>query len=491
MNFDVDVFVSYAHLDDTTLDGDRKGWVSKLHETLDRRLAQLLGKPARIWRDPKLAGNDVFADAIVERVQRAAVLVSVVSPRYVKSEWTTREVNEFCKAAAEHGGVQVHDKSRIFKVLKTPVPLDQQCPPLPSLLGYEFFALDPDTGNFREFDEQFGDQFRQKFLMKLDDLAQDLKELLEFVESPGGDALSKTGQGAVYLAVTTFDLQEQHDAIRRDLQQHGYTVLPAQSLPNVGTDVEAAVREDLARSSMSIHLVGKRYSLTPEGSLSSLIEIQNELAIERAERGGFNRLLWIPPALQVDDARQQQVISRLRADPRGAEDSDLLETPLEDLRTVMYETLGRGRAPKSAADAATAPAPAVRSVYLLYDERDADAVSPWADLLFDKGLEVIHPVFKGNESDVREYHEDNLRTADGVVIFFGAANDLWLLRKFSELRKIAGYGRTKPAPTVAVCLLAPNTPEKQRFRTHEATVVPQYDGLTPEPWLPIIARLKG
>jgi hypothetical protein len=242
---------------------------------------------------------------------------------------------------------------------------------------------------------------------------------------------------------------------------------------------------------MSIHLVGKRYSLTPEGSLSSLIEIQNELAIERAERGGFNRLLWIPPALQVDDARQQQVISRLRADPRGAEDSDLLETPLEDLRAVMYETLGRGRAPKSAADAATATALAVRSVYLLYDERDADAVSPWADLLFDKGLEVIHPVFKGNESDVREYHEDNLRTADGVVIFFGAANELWLLRKFSELRKIAGYGRTKPAPTVAVCLLAPNTPEKQRFRTHEATVVPQYDGLTPEPWLPIIARLKG
>src|SRR5690348_1879586 len=207
MNFDVDVFVSYAHLDDAALSDDRKGWVSKLHETLDRRLAQLLGKPVRIWRDPKLHGNDVFADAIVERVQGAAVLVSVVSPRYVKSEWTTREVTEFCKAAAQHGGVQLHDKSRIFKVLKTPVPLEQQCPPLPSLLGYEFFAVDPDTGNFREFDEQFGDQFRQKFLMKLDDLAQDLKSLLEVVESPAADdTTSQSGQGTIYLAVTTLDL---------------------------------------------------------------------------------------------------------------------------------------------------------------------------------------------------------------------------------------------------------------------------------------------
>jgi hypothetical protein len=488
MNFDVDVFVSYAHLDDAALSADQKGWVSKLHETLDRRLGQLLGKPARIWRDPKLHGNDVFADSIVEQVQRAAVLVSIVSPRYVKSEWTTREVTEFCKAAALHGGVQVHDKSRIFKVLKTPVPLDQQCPPLPSLLGYEFFVVDPDTGNFREFDEQFGDQYRQKFLMKLDDLAQDLTALLEFVESPNvPDASESTGQGIVYLAVTTHDLQEQQDTIRRDLQQHGYTVLPAQSMPTVGSDVETAVRADLARSSLSIHLVGKRYSLTPEGSTSSLIEIQNELAIERAEHGGFNRLLWIPPGLQVDDPRQQQVIARLRADPRGAQDSDLLETPLEDLRTVIHETLERPAA-KAATPRAETPSTAAPSVYFLYDERDTESVSPWADLLFNKGLEVIHPAFKG---DIRAYQEENLRTADAVVIFFGSTDEVWVRRKFSELQKIPGYGRTKPAPAVVVCLLPPQTPEKQRFRTHDATVIAQYDGPSADSWVPLIARLKG
>jgi TIR domain-containing protein len=491
MEFDVDVFVSYAHLDDAALSDERKGWVSKLHETLDRRLAQLLGKKARIWRDPKLHGNDVFADSIVERVQHAAVLLSVVSPRYVKSEWTTRELTEFCKACAERGGVQVHEKSRIFKVLKTPVPLEQQAPPLPSLLGYEFFAVDPDSGNFREFDEQFGPEYRQKFLMKLDDLAQDLKDLLEFVESPTLVEDERPERGTIYLAVTTLDLHDQRDVIRRDLQQHGYTVLPSQPLPTVGGEVEAAVRDDLARSSMSIHLVGKRYSLTPEGATSSLVEIQNELAIERSGQGGFTRLVWIPPDLQAVDTRQQQVISRLRADPRAADNSDLLETPLEDLRTVIHENLEQGRPAKPDPQGSEATTPGVASVYLLYDERDANVVSPWADLLFNSGLEVIHPVFSGNEADIREYHEDNLRTADGVVIFFGAAGELWMARKFSELRKIAGYGRTKPAPVVTVCLLAPQTPEKQRFRSHEATVIAQYDGVTPEPWLPIVARLKG
>ncbi len=62
--------------------------------------------------------------------------------------------------------------------------MDEQSPPLRSLLGYEFFRVDPENGNFREFDEQFGPEYQQKFLMKLDDLAQDLKDLLEFVEGP-------------------------------------------------------------------------------------------------------------------------------------------------------------------------------------------------------------------------------------------------------------------------------------------------------------------
>jgi len=495
MQFEFDVFVSYAHVDNTAADEHHQGWVAKLHETLDRRLTQLLGKPTRIWRDPKLKGNDVFEDVLVERVRRAAVLVSVVSPRYVRSEWTNRELNEFFTAAEQQGGVQVHDKSRIFKVLKTPVPLDQQSPPLRALLGYEFFRVDPENGNFREFDEQFGPEYQQKFLMKLDDLAQDLKDLLEFVEGPDPVGPANVGGGdAIFLAVTTLDLQDERDTIRRDLQQHGYTVLPAHPLSAIGADVEREVRDDLARCSMSIHLIGSHYSLTPEDATTSLSEIQNEVAIERGEQGGFTRLVWIPPGLHCADPRQQEVIDRLRTDPRMGAGADLLEKPLDDLRAVVRDALEREHAAKAApASPASSPAASsgVPSVYLVYDQSDATAISPWADFLFAQGVDVVHQVFEGDEATVRECHEDSLRTADGVVIFDGAANPLWLRRKFSELKKIPGYGRTKPAPVVAVCLIPPKTMEKERFRAHEATVIPQWDGLSPDPWQPILARLKG
>ena len=48
MNFEGDAFISYAHLDNIGLAEGRKGWVANLHRALEIRVAQLLGKDARI-----------------------------------------------------------------------------------------------------------------------------------------------------------------------------------------------------------------------------------------------------------------------------------------------------------------------------------------------------------------------------------------------------------------------------------------------------------
>jgi hypothetical protein len=500
MNFQGDAFISYAHLDDVELIEGHKGWVANLHRALEIRVGQLLGKPPEIWRDPKLQGNDFFGEALIERLRRVASLISVVSPLYVKSEWAMRELAEFWKAAEEQGGVHFRAKARIFKVLKTPVPLELHPAELKSLLGYQFFNIDPDTGRVRELDEVFGPAAQRDFWMRLDDLAHDICCLLEMVEASGMAVVPKAdeAQRAVFLAQTTFDLREQREVIKRDLQQHGYTMLPSSALPQVESELKETVRADLAQCQMSIHLIGKTYSLVPEGGTESLLEIQNELAIERGKKGDFSRLLWIPPGLQVEDERQRKVIEQLRMDPRIQVGADLLETFLEDLRTVIQDRL------KQAQKLAPAPAPTVprptssvvagsehARLYLIYDQRDAVITSAWEDFLFEQELEVIRPVFEGNEAEIREYHEENLRSCDGALIFFGSGNECWLRRKLRELQKSPGYGRSKPMPTVAISLVPPRTPDKERFRTHEALVIPQWDGFSPEPLQPFISRLRG
>ena len=61
------------------------------------------------------------------RLKGSAVLVSVLSSRYLESEWCTREAREFCEDAQLSGGLTVGNGLRVFKVIKTPVETRSRC----------------------------------------------------------------------------------------------------------------------------------------------------------------------------------------------------------------------------------------------------------------------------------------------------------------------------------------------------------------------------
>ena len=114
MRFAKDLFISYAHIDNQPLTSEQQGWISRFHTTLEALLSMRMGSQAQIWRDDKLQGNDVFADEIVDQFSQTAVLVSVLTPRYLNSDWCTKEVTEFCKSAEQRGGMNV------VMIVKTP-----------------------------------------------------------------------------------------------------------------------------------------------------------------------------------------------------------------------------------------------------------------------------------------------------------------------------------------------------------------------------------
>ena len=181
MKLDIDVYVSYAHLDNLQLTEGDEGWVQRFRRALQMRLTQLLGREAIVVLEDKLRGHDVIADDdVINKVERAGAFVSIVSPGYVRSQWTRKELELFAGMQSQRG---LSGNPRIFKVLKAPVPLAQQPPELQSL-GYEFFAVDADTGRVREFGPPFGNNADRDFWLRLDDLAHDLASVLEAVESP-------------------------------------------------------------------------------------------------------------------------------------------------------------------------------------------------------------------------------------------------------------------------------------------------------------------
>jgi hypothetical protein len=488
-----DIFISYAHIDNQPLAEGLKGWVESLHERLKIRLGQLLGEEASIWRDRKLQGNDVFADTLAEKINRAAILVSVLSPRYVKSEWCLKELEEFCRCtgqgAAPGGG---GSKLPVFKVVKTFVPLPEHPPQLRGVLGYEFYEYDPERGRAKEFSPEVMPQRDIRYWEKLDDLAYDIKQFIEELKKSDAPRAPLAGEPAappsgktVYLAETISALAPQRDQIKRELQQHGHVVLPDKELPLDAAALTQAVGDYLARSHCSIHLVGEHYGIIPEGAEKSVVHLQTELAAARGEE--FRRLVWMPVGLISREERQQNFIDAFLLGHQAQKGTEVLQTKLEDLKVVIHETMSRDPEPAPPAGAGEALG---AQLYLVCDKEDAAAANEVADYLFAQGVDVVLPATEGDEAQLYEDHKANLIDCDAVMIYYGRASEIWLRMKLRELQKLAGYGRAAPLVGKAIYVGGPRTEAKERLRERDPVVIRHYEAFSPDSLEPFLAQLR-
>ena len=135
---------SSATLTSTTsrYSSNRSGWIEVFHQALEVRLRQLLGEHPTSGAILRCAGNEYLQDTLKDKLLKTALLLSVVTPRYLKSQSCLSEIEEFCRGAEQSGGIRFQDKARLLKVVKTEVPLEDMPSPLQPLLGYEFYALD-------------------------------------------------------------------------------------------------------------------------------------------------------------------------------------------------------------------------------------------------------------------------------------------------------------------------------------------------------------
>ncbi len=319
MTFEQNLFISYAHIDDQPLTPGQQGWITRFHATLQALLSMRLGREAKIWRDEKLQGNDMFSDEILAQFRKTGALVSILSSRYVASEWCTREVREFCETATLSGGLSVGNKCRIFKVVKTPIDtLDALPAPMRDVLGYDFFAIK--EGTPLELDPAYGQEYAQLYNQRVAKLAWDVAQLFKALSVGVGDGAATDNRGGeppvvkptVYLAECSYDRKQAWDVVEGELKRLGYPVLPDSRLPAGEAEYVAAVDSLLARSALSIHLIGEHYGAVPDGpTMKSAAVLQNELAVARAKSGGLVRLIWLPDGTHSAHPPQQAFIDAL------------------------------------------------------------------------------------------------------------------------------------------------------------------------------------
>ncbi|MBL7863879.1 MAG: hypothetical protein JNK10_03320 [Cyclobacteriaceae bacterium] len=438
MAYDIDVLITFSDKDNEIGKKNEIGWVTQFKKFLDMMLLQVLGEQTNIVLKSE------HEDYVASSMNNAAVLVTILSKEFAQSGRCLDTVESFYKATA---GAKIE---RVFKVMKSPLTSQEQPPRLRDLLSYDMYQLDNETGQMKEYTDFFSLEAEKQYWMKMVDLVYDIHEALIILKGQTkAEVKNIFKRKTIYLAETGHDLSIQRNIIRRELQRHGYVVLPNQILPMRNDDLERIVRKDLEECSLSVHLIGSAYGEIPEGSERSVLDIQNKLAadhavLKRSKKEEFSRLIWIAPNLRNASEKQKAFIESLRRDIEAQEGAEILQNPLEDFKNIMREELIASQ------NKMTEQPSSGKTIYLVHDKIDHQQVLPLVEVIQKSGFNVVFPAFEGDLMEVRRKHIENLRQFDGAIIYKGKVNDQWVRMKVLDLLKAPGFGRNKPIQGKAI-----------------------------------------
>jgi hypothetical protein len=477
MAFEIDVLITFAN-DDNLQTGEANGWVTDFKRFLELMLVQVLGKKPNIMLKSE---HDSISGGNLDKV---AVLIPILSPAFIASGESLDTLEAFF-TSCKKGETQ-----RVFKVLKRPVSLEEQPVKLTTLIGYELFEFDQDSGKVEDYIDFFSPEAERDYWMKMVDLAYDIHESLLSLNQikNKGDVKKLNERRCIFLAETGHDLSIQRNIIKRELQRHGYKVLPDHTLPQDINKLKKELEKELEECNLSIHLIGSSYGDIPIGSDKSVVDIQNQIASQRSvntqDKTKFSRLIWISNQLNQASEKQMSFIENIKRDLSSSEGTEILQTTLEDFKNIIREELIEVGIDKKLGKGQTLTENGKQTIYVLHDKIDTKAVKPIKEFIEKAGYTVLVPTFEGELLELRRNHINNLRSFDAAVIFQGEVNNQWVRMKLLDLLKAPGFGRRKAIKGKAIISNRKDKLDITAYKNYNVTLISGDDKVT-------INSLKG
>jgi hypothetical protein len=429
-DYDHDVFVSYAHLDDQ----GESAWVTNLVRHLDTEVRQRLGtKDLRIWIDHSLDGNRPLTPEIMQAIRRSATLLVIMSPSYIASEWCVSERNAFLGFARDYVAA-----GRIFIVRCRDTDPKAMPAEFGDLIGFKFWTQDTGAGGVTRplgLTDLKEPAYFAGIINLSDKLAQKMKEM-RAARVAGTHSAAPAAAEHIFLARSTDDLETREGELVGYLTQAGLRLLP-----------ETWYREDDEhefRGAMQADL----------NRCSAFVQLLSRLPGRRARFAGGRRF----PVIQHDIAKQigKPILQwrELADDPAAVEDEAHREL-LEGARAGGFEEFQRAVVEAARRKAQTPkPRGANVAVFVNADRDDLGLARQLSDLLARQGVECYWPIIEGSPEKVRQDLEENLKVCDGLVLIYGASEPSWVRDQLRQGRKILSQ-RDRALAALAIYLGPP------------------------------------
>ncbi|MBA7554354.1 hypothetical protein ES705_46969 [subsurface metagenome] len=244
------------------------------------------------------------------------------------------------------------------------------------------------------------------------------------------------------MAETTKDQENIRDNIKRELIQSGYKVLPKNPLPALPDLAKDIINKSIEQSELAIHIVGNEYGELMTGSDVSLIEFQIDTVLKNEKVSGLAEIIWLPPDLRPESDFHNQYIDRLRKTALSGQSSEVIQAPIEVLKTMVRKKLsGTSQHTKTDSESVTTKG---KFIYLIHEFDYIQDVKKITSDFQEGNIQIIDSDRLGSVENPVKWHRENLVACDGVLIYYPGDNAPWINSKLVDIVKAPGYGRTKP-----------------------------------------------
>jgi dsDNA-binding SOS-regulon protein len=428
MSEKLEINIVYAEGDNKPIIQNR-GWVAYFEKFLYMMLKQTMNRNIQI---------NLISDSDGKINDTQGLHILILSPDFILSgACLDKAENLFLENKSE----KIHD--RIFPIFKSPLSYVDIPEKLRALRSYIFYLSS--ENHEQELSEFFTKEAEKGYWMKMVDLCFDIYETILNMNLKNKEDKAH-GRKAIYLAETGQDLSGARNIIKRELTRHGYEVYPKSLLPHTYKEVKKSIQNDLKKCNFSIHMIGSSYGTIPNGTESSIMDIQNTLASDYTAENPqkFNRLIWISPSLKYASEKQKSFIHNIKRDDKASFGAEVLHTSLEDFKNTLWEELLDKGLNKKLRNAFSTEEQDKPIIYLIYDEIDAEAIEPLKKQIVNHDVQLITLDNKGGLMDLRNKHIDALKQMDAAIVFQENVNSQWVYMKLLDLLKAPGFGRSKP-----------------------------------------------
>jgi hypothetical protein len=252
----------------------------------------------------------------------------------------------------------------------------------------------------------------------------------------------------IYLAETTPDALHYQHALKNELETLGFRILSPGNINQGEAKLTSTIKDLLSKSFLSLHLVGRSFGQQVEGTNKSLAEFQIQIAAEFTSENKqdeksptLRRMIWIMPSGKNNESKQDKVIAFIKQESRLFQNSELLETPFESLKTYVHKFLTE----HSLSSISSAKLKNEKSnVFVIFEKAVSENIKPLLEWLDTQNLSHCQPIFIGGPEETMPYYRNMLASCNSVMVYYSGENQVWLKTKINDILKAPGYGRNEP-----------------------------------------------